>query len=366
MQQRFSFLCLVISCLFSASVKGVVPPQDQDQATPLAQPQAEAAWPSTLLPALKPFPPTPKKGKHDGWDADYFRAFEATIQHLKQQLATVNGASKTQQKEQRKTFYKNAWPCLKQLSDGLAARMRYSYGDTKDYQDIFPTLSRKEAFCLLRDETFEKNETPAWQAFLGTDDQGASENSWPHLCAGKQMIGDVSLRDLDAVFLHLLRMQFFYAANTKHTLRAWHDRFKVFAAKNPLPKRDVVFALFQFIIEEQLSKVVNGIQRIRRIAQNDCMSDDLGEASPSDQLATTPGASANLVTEDQLTPEEATALLSTDDVAEQKRAIQMWNDQQLAQKLSEQFAAEDEELATKDASKPQKRRKKKKRGKRRP
>ena len=371
MQQRFSFLCLVISCLVSASVKGVVPPQEQTQATPLAQPQAEAAWPSTLLPALAPFPPTPDKWEHDGWDAVYFGAFEATIQHLKQQLETVNGTSKTQKKTQRTAFYKTAWPCLKQLSDGLAARMRYSYEDLQDYQDIFPALSRKDAFCLLLDDTLEKKETPAWQAFLGTDAQSANENTWPHLCAGEQTIGDVSLRDLDAVFLNLLRMQFFYAANTKHTLRAWHDRFKVFATQNPLPKREVVFALFQFIIKEQLSKVIEGIQKIHRIAQNDRMSDDLGEVSPSDQLATTPKdtvpeAAANLVTEDQPTSEEATALLCTEDVAEQERAIQMCTDHQLALKLAEQFAAEDEALATEDASKRKpKKRRKKKRGKRR-
>lgn len=113
MQQRFSFLCLLISCLFSASVKGVVPSQDQAQATPLAQHQAEKAWPPTMLPALAPFPPTPDKGKHDGWDAAYVRAFDATIQHLKQQLETVNGTSKTQKKTQRTAFYKTAWPCLK-------------------------------------------------------------------------------------------------------------------------------------------------------------------------------------------------------------------------------------------------------------
>ncbi|MGB1230081.1 MAG: hypothetical protein ACPG7U_02825, partial [Holosporaceae bacterium] len=90
MQQRVAFLCLVISCLFSASVRGVVPQQDQAQATSLAQPQAEAAWPSTMSPALAPFLPTPNKGIYDAWDVAYFQAFEATIQHLKQQLATVS------------------------------------------------------------------------------------------------------------------------------------------------------------------------------------------------------------------------------------------------------------------------------------
>lgn len=399
MQQRFSFLCLVISCLFSASVKGVVPPQDQAQATPLAQHQAEKAWPLTMLPALAPFPPTPDKGKHDGWDAAYFRAFDATIQHLKQQLETVNGTSKTQKKTQRTAFYKTAWPCLKRLSDGLAARMRYSYKDLQEYKDIFPALSRKDAFFLLLDETLEKKETPAWQAFLGTDDASDSENTWPHLCAGEQMIGGVSLCDLDAVFLNLLRMQFFYAANTKHTLRAWHDCFKVFAAQNPLPKRDVVFALCQFIIEEQLSKVIEGIQRIRRIAKEDPTLDDYiaqranasktsalsDPVQPSDQVATTPKdttprdteseAAANLVTEDQPTPEEATAFLTEADVAEQERAIQMFKDHQLALQLSEQFAAEDQESATEDQErttkegskkKPKKRRKKKNRGRKRP
>ena len=399
MQQRFSFLCFVASCLFSASVKGVVPPQDQVQATPLAQPQAEAAWPPNMLPALVPFPPTPQKGEHDEWYAAYFGAFEATIQHLKQQLAMFNGTSKTKQKKQRTAFYKTAWPCLKLLSDGLAARMFCFSGDTLEYQEIFPKVAHKDAFCLLLDETSEKKETPAWRAFLGPDDQSASENTWTRLCAGEQTIGDVSLRELDAVFLDLLRMQFFYAANTRHTLRAWHDRFKAFAATKPLPKRDVVFALCQFIIEEQLSKVIEGIQRIRRIAKEDPTLDDYiaqrahsskafalsNPVQPSYQVATMPRdttprdteseAAANLVTEDQPTPEEATAFLSTDDVAEQERAIQMWKDQQLALQLSEQFAAEDQEsaakdqeLTTEDASKPKpkKRRKKKKRGKKRP
>ncbi|MGB1229752.1 MAG: hypothetical protein ACPG7U_01080, partial [Holosporaceae bacterium] len=299
------------------------------------------------------------------------------------------GTSKTQQKKQRKAFYKTAWPCLKQLSDGLAARMLCFSGDTPEYQDIFPKVARKKAFCLLLSETLEKENRPAWRAFLGPDDQCASENTWPRLCAGEQMIDGVSLRDLDAVFLNLLRMQFFYAANTKHTLRAWHDRFKVFATQNPLPKRDVVFALCQFIIEEQLSRVVNGIQRIHRIAKEDPTLDDYiaqranaskasassASAQPSVQLATTPEhttfeATADLVIDDQPAPEEATALLS----AEQQRALQVWQDHQLAKQLSEQFAAKDHESAAKDQEritedtskqKPKKRRKKKRKGKQR-